>query len=94
MAGMLSDVIGRRPVMGIADVLFIGGAVGQAVSHTVWAMVRILCVMVTVPSTVCDAITYRLARVFLSGGASALRRASRRSTSKSYPQLACAAAWS
>ncbi|ETW77531.1 MFS sugar transporter [Heterobasidion irregulare TC 32-1] len=39
VAGMLSDVIGRRPVMGIADVLFIGGAVGQAVSHTVWAMI-------------------------------------------------------
>ncbi|KAI0045638.1 general substrate transporter [Auriscalpium vulgare] len=38
-AGMLSDIVGRRPVLGIADVLFMGGAIGQAVSHTVWAMV-------------------------------------------------------
>ncbi|KAI0827356.1 general substrate transporter [Trametes gibbosa] len=38
-AGMLSDFLGRRPVMGIADILFIGGAIGQAVSHTVWAMI-------------------------------------------------------
>ncbi|KAA1475306.1 general substrate transporter [Dentipellis sp. KUC8613] len=38
-AGVLSDVIGRRPVLGIADILFIGGAVGQAVCHTVWALI-------------------------------------------------------
>ncbi|KAI0298359.1 general substrate transporter [Multifurca ochricompacta] len=38
-AGMLSDAIGRRPVLGIADILFIGGAVGQAICHTVWAMI-------------------------------------------------------
>lgn len=38
-AGMLSDAVGRRPVLGIADVLFIGGAVGQAICHTVWAMI-------------------------------------------------------
>ncbi|EIW53336.1 general substrate transporter [Trametes versicolor FP-101664 SS1] len=38
-AGMLSDFIGRRPVMGIADIIFIGGAIGQAVSHTVWSMI-------------------------------------------------------
>ncbi|KAI0634311.1 general substrate transporter [Trametes polyzona] len=39
VAGMLSDFLGRRPVLGIADVIFIGGAIGQAVSHTVWAMI-------------------------------------------------------
>ena len=38
-AGMLSDTVGRRPVLGIADILFIAGAVGQAICHTVWAMV-------------------------------------------------------
>lgn len=38
-AGMLSDAVGRRPVLGIADILFIGGALGQAVCHTVWAMI-------------------------------------------------------
>lgn len=38
-AGILSDAVGRRPVLGIADVLFIGGAVGQAICHTVWAMI-------------------------------------------------------
>ncbi|KAI0356860.1 general substrate transporter [Trametes cingulata] len=39
VAGMLSDFLGRRPVLGIADVIFIGGAVGQAVCHTVWSMI-------------------------------------------------------
>ncbi|KAI0672266.1 general substrate transporter [Trametes maxima] len=38
-AGMLSDFLGRRPVMGIADIIFIGGAIGQAVCHTVWSMI-------------------------------------------------------
>ncbi|KAH9854546.1 general substrate transporter [Lenzites betulinus] len=38
-AGMLSDFLGRRPVMGIADIIFIGGAIGQSLSHTVWAMI-------------------------------------------------------
>ncbi|TFY80856.1 hypothetical protein EWM64_g3159 [Hericium alpestre] len=38
-AGVLSDRIGRRPVMGIADILFIGGSIGQAVCHTVWNMI-------------------------------------------------------
>ncbi|KAI0265420.1 general substrate transporter [Gloeopeniophorella convolvens] len=38
-AGILSDVIGRRPVLGIADILFMGGAIGQAVCHTVWSMI-------------------------------------------------------
>ncbi|CDO77411.1 hypothetical protein BN946_scf184857.g18 [Trametes cinnabarina] len=38
-AGVLSDVLGRRPVLGIADIIFIGGAIGQAVCHTVWSMI-------------------------------------------------------
>ena len=38
-AGILSDWIGRKPVVGIADVIFIAGAIGQAVSHDVWSMV-------------------------------------------------------
>ena len=41
-AGMLTDFLGRKPVLGIADVIFIGGAIGQAVCHTVWSMVRLL----------------------------------------------------
>ncbi|OSD01082.1 general substrate transporter [Trametes coccinea BRFM310] len=39
VAGVLSDVLGRRPVLGIADIIFIGGAIGQAVCHTVWSMI-------------------------------------------------------
>lgn len=39
VAGMLSDYLGRRPVLGVADIIFIGGAIGQAVCHTVWSMV-------------------------------------------------------
>ncbi|KIJ64915.1 hypothetical protein HYDPIDRAFT_181661 [Hydnomerulius pinastri MD-312] len=38
-AGAMSDWTGRRPVLGIADILFIGGALGQAVCHTVWSMI-------------------------------------------------------
>lgn len=38
-AGTLSDYVGRRLVLGIADVIFIGGAIGQAVSQDVWSMV-------------------------------------------------------
>ncbi|KAM5540670.1 hypothetical protein V8D89_005701 [Ganoderma adspersum] len=38
-AGMLTDFLGRKPVLGIADVIFIGGAIGQAVCHTVWSMI-------------------------------------------------------
>ncbi|KAH9176895.1 general substrate transporter [Lactarius sanguifluus] len=38
-AGILSDAVGRRPVLGIADILFIAGAIGQAICHTVWAMI-------------------------------------------------------
>ena len=39
VAGAMSDWTGRRLVLGIADVIFIGGAIGQAVCHTVWSMV-------------------------------------------------------
>ncbi|KAF5367764.1 hypothetical protein D9758_009840 [Tetrapyrgos nigripes] len=39
VAGVLSDWTGRRPVLGIADIIFIGGAVGQAVCHGVWPMI-------------------------------------------------------
>lgn len=38
-AGAISDWTGRRPVLGIADLIFMGGAMGQAVSHTVWSMI-------------------------------------------------------
>ncbi|KAF9237131.1 general substrate transporter [Melanogaster broomeanus] len=38
-AGAMSDWSGRRPVLGIADLIFIGGALGQAVCHTVWSMI-------------------------------------------------------
>ncbi|KAL6309485.1 general substrate transporter [Sparassis latifolia] len=39
LAGILSDYVGRRPVLAVADVIFIGGAIGQAVCHTVWSMI-------------------------------------------------------
>ncbi|OBZ76166.1 Myo-inositol transporter 1 [Grifola frondosa] len=39
VAGVLSDFLGRKPVLAIADVIFIGGAIGQAVCHTVWSMI-------------------------------------------------------
>ncbi|KAF9555505.1 general substrate transporter [Agrocybe pediades] len=38
-AGVLSDWTGRRPVLGIAGVIFIGGAIAQALCHTVWSMI-------------------------------------------------------
>lgn len=38
-AGILSDWTGRKPVLGLADIIFIGGAIGQAVCHDVWSMV-------------------------------------------------------
>lgn len=44
---MFSDLVGRRPVLGIADVIFIGGAIAQAVCHTVWSMVSQLTYLVT-----------------------------------------------
>lgn len=43
---MFSDLVGRRPVLGIADVIFIGGAIAQAVCHTVWSMVSQLTYLV------------------------------------------------
>ncbi|TCD63427.1 myo-inositol transporter [Steccherinum ochraceum] len=39
VAGMLSDFLGRRYVLALADAIFIGGAIGQAVCHTVWSMI-------------------------------------------------------
>ncbi|KAL7409772.1 general substrate transporter [Mrakia frigida] len=38
-AGIGSDVIGRKWVLSVANVIFIAGAVGQAVSHSVWGMI-------------------------------------------------------
>ncbi|KAG1730247.1 general substrate transporter [Suillus paluster] len=38
-AGAMSDWTGRRPVLGIADIIFVGGALGQAICHTVWSMI-------------------------------------------------------
>ncbi|KAK1226378.1 hypothetical protein PQX77_010649 [Marasmius sp. AFHP31] len=38
-AGVLSDWTGRKPVLGIADIVFIGGAIAQAVCHDVWSMI-------------------------------------------------------
>jgi len=39
VAGVISDYIGRKPVLGIANITFIGGAIGQSLSHTITAMV-------------------------------------------------------
>ncbi|KZO90836.1 general substrate transporter [Calocera viscosa TUFC12733] len=39
VAGVISDCIGRKPVLGIANITFIGGAIGQSLSHTITAMV-------------------------------------------------------
>ncbi|KAH9929117.1 general substrate transporter [Epithele typhae] len=39
VAGVMSDYLGRRWVLGIADIIFIAGAIGQAVSHAVWPMI-------------------------------------------------------
>ncbi|KAF8680083.1 Permeases of the major facilitator superfamily [Rhizoctonia solani] len=38
-AGMISDFVGRKPVLAGANVVFIGGAIAQAVCHTVAAMI-------------------------------------------------------
>ncbi|KAG9079576.1 myo-inositol transporter [Ceratobasidium sp. UAMH 11750] len=38
-AGIVSDFIGRKPVLAVANVVFIGGAIAQAVCHTVSAMI-------------------------------------------------------
>ncbi|KAH7333022.1 general substrate transporter [Rhizoctonia solani] len=37
--GMISDFVGRKPVLAAANVIFIGGAIAQAVCHTVAAMI-------------------------------------------------------
>ncbi|KIJ31803.1 hypothetical protein M422DRAFT_61621 [Sphaerobolus stellatus SS14] len=39
VAGMLSDYSGRKPVLGIADIIFISGALTQTVCHTVSVMI-------------------------------------------------------
>ncbi|KZT65007.1 general substrate transporter [Daedalea quercina L-15889] len=39
IAGMLSDYVGRKPVLAAADIIFIAGAIGQAVCHAVWPMI-------------------------------------------------------
>jgi SP family myo-inositol transporter-like MFS transporter 13 len=39
MAGVLGDKLGRKPVIVIADVLFIAGAVWQSVTNGVWGMI-------------------------------------------------------
>lgn len=38
-AGIMSDWTGRKPVLGIADIIFIAGAIAQAVCHDVWSMI-------------------------------------------------------
>ena len=38
----MSDWTGRRPVLGLADIIFIGGAIAQSVCHDVWSMVSLL----------------------------------------------------
>ncbi|KAL9709157.1 hypothetical protein Ac2012v2_007510 [Leucoagaricus gongylophorus] len=35
----MSDWIGRKPVLGIGDIIFIAGAIAQAVCHDVWSMI-------------------------------------------------------
>ena len=39
IAGTLADIIGRKWVIGIADVVFVFGAVIQAVAHRLWIMI-------------------------------------------------------
>jgi len=51
VAGVLSDWTGRRLVLGIGDIIFIAGAIAQAVSHDVWSMVRISDTTVPPPDT-------------------------------------------
>jgi SP family myo-inositol transporter-like MFS transporter 13 len=40
-AGIISDWTGRRVVLGLGDILFLAGAIAQAVCHTVWSMASI-----------------------------------------------------
>lgn len=39
LSGALADVIGRRPVVMVADILFIVGAIIQTAAHTMWTMI-------------------------------------------------------
>ncbi|PAV18207.1 general substrate transporter [Pyrrhoderma noxium] len=39
ISGALSDYTGRKLILGLGDIIFIGGAIGQAVCHTVSAMI-------------------------------------------------------
>ena len=95
VAGMLSDFLGRRPVLGIADIIFIGGAIGQAVCHTVWSMVWF-------PSSKTRSLILlsrcivepRLAAVSSSVSASELLRVWPHCTFKSSLRPVSAAAWS
>ena len=41
VSGGLSDYTGRKYILGLGDIIFIGGAVGQAVCHSVSVMVSI-----------------------------------------------------
>lgn len=88
---MLSDFLGRRPVLGIADIIFIGGAIGQAVCHTVWSMVRPR--VHTCASTHFTEGESRLAAVSSLGSASVWPPASLRSTSKNFPPRVSGDAW-
>jgi MFS family permease len=38
-AGTISDFLGRRPMLGIADIIFSAAAIGQSVCHCLWPMV-------------------------------------------------------
>lgn len=39
LAGALADQVGRKWVIAVADVVFIGGAVMQACAHGMWVMI-------------------------------------------------------
>lgn len=39
LAGVLGDRLGRKPVLVIADILFVAGALWQAVTSSVWGMI-------------------------------------------------------
>ncbi|KAI0667489.1 hypothetical protein C8Q78DRAFT_1053356 [Trametes maxima] len=40
VAGMLSDVLGKLPASVVADIVFIGGVIGQTICHIVWSTVH------------------------------------------------------
>ncbi|PAV17927.1 general substrate transporter [Pyrrhoderma noxium] len=39
VSGALSDYTGRKYILGLGDIIFVGGAIGQALCHTVSAMI-------------------------------------------------------